>query len=99
MGLRGAQSHIDRYSRHEARGRIRDVNECLGDAKEACGSEQDAETPAEETVAVTGEERVVWVSGQMLHLPRLPFFGCEDVTDDDLRAIIEEVVQNPESDE
>jgi tetratricopeptide (TPR) repeat protein len=70
-----------------------------GCAEQACGSEQGEETPAEETVAGTGEERVVWVSGQMVRLPRLPFFGCEDVTDDDLRAIIEEVVQNPESDE
>ncbi len=76
-----------------------------GCAEEACGcseSEEGCETavPAdEETVAVPNDERVVWVSGQMLRLPRLPFFGCEDVTDDDLRAIIEEVVQNPESDE
>ena len=48
---------------------------------------------------VEGDERVVWVAGQMLRLPRLPFFGCEDVTDDDLRAIIEDVIQNPETDE
>ena len=29
-------------------------------------------------------------------LPRLPFFGCEGVTDAQLRAIIEEVLNNPE---
>ncbi len=67
----------------------------------ACGSgeSEQGEAPAEGTVALPGDERVVWVSGQLVRLPRLPFFGCEDVTDDDLRAIIEEVVQNPESDE
>ncbi len=73
-----------------------------GCAEHACGCSEegsDETAPPDETVAFTGEERVVWVSGQMLRLPRLPFFGCEDVTDDDLRAIIEEVVQNPESDE
>lgn len=72
-----------------------------GCAEHACGSSEEGNetAPTDETVAFTGEERVVWVSGQMLQLPRLPFFGCEDVTDDDLRAIIEEVVQNPESDE
>jgi tetratricopeptide (TPR) repeat protein len=76
-----------------------------GCGEEACGcseSEEGGETAVptdDETVAVPNDERVVWVSGQMLRLPRLPFFGCEDVTDDDLRAIIEEVVQNPESDE
>jgi tetratricopeptide (TPR) repeat protein len=70
--------------------------------EQACGESPGcgcaAEEPTgEETVAVAGEERVVWVSGQMVRLPRLPFFGCEDVTDDDLRAIIEEVVRSPEN--
>jgi len=30
-------------------------------------------------------------------LPRLPFFGCEEVTEDDFRAILEEIARNPES--
>jgi hypothetical protein len=72
-----------------------------GCGTEPCGwTETTGEEPAgDETAAVAGEERVVWVAGQMVHLPRLPFFGCEDVTDDDLRAIIEDVVRNPETDE
>jgi hypothetical protein len=80
---------------------------CGGEMPEGCaeameqgseGTTETVETPAE-PVAYTGDERVVWVSGQMVRLPRLPFFGAEDVTDDDLRAIIEEILLNPESDE
>lgn len=67
--------------------------------EQACGWTETTEVPVDETVSWQGDDRVVWVSGQMIRLPRLPFFGAEDVTDDDLRAIIEEVVQSPESDE
>jgi tetratricopeptide (TPR) repeat protein len=72
------------------------TDEPADETPEGCGSEG-----TEETVAVPfveGNERVMWVAGQLVPLPRLPFFGCEEVTDDDLRAIIEEVVRNPESD-
>lgn len=81
---------------------------CGSEAPEGCATEQGcgaegstdtAGVPAEEPVAWQGDERVVWVSGQMVRLPRLPFHGAEDVTDDDLRAIIEDVLLNPETDE
>ena len=29
-------------------------------------------------------------------LPRMPFFGCEEVTEDQFRAILEEIAANPE---
>jgi hypothetical protein len=83
---------------------------CGGEVPEGCaeaaGEGSLGEVPTEtagvaldEPLAWQGDERVVWVSGQMIRLPRLPFFGAEDVTDDDLRAIIEEVLLNPETDE
>jgi tetratricopeptide (TPR) repeat protein len=63
---------------------------------EAC-SHETVEVPTEG--ASQDDERVVWVSGQMIRLPRLPFFGAEDVTDDDLRAIITDILEHPETDE
>jgi len=69
------------------------------EGEQACGWTETVEAPVDDAFPWQGEERVVWVSGQMVRLPRLPFFGAEDVTDDDLRAIIEEIVQNPETDE
>ena len=57
----------------------------------------------EETVSVeqpqnqvSDDPRVVKVAGHVLRLPRLPFFGCEDVTVNDHRAVIEEIIRNPE---
>ncbi|HEX5137572.1 MAG TPA: hypothetical protein VFY93_11400 [Planctomycetota bacterium] len=76
-----------------------------GIPEEGCATEEPAAEPTEtaglpvEEPVWQGDERVVWVSGQMIRLPRLPFFGAEDVTDDDLRAIIEDVILNPETDE
>ena len=29
-------------------------------------------------------------------LPRMPFFGCEEVTEEEFRAILEEIAANPE---
>ncbi|MCK6461824.1 MAG: hypothetical protein L6Q95_18240, partial [Planctomycetes bacterium] len=72
---------------------------CAEAVETAEDTTETVELPVEEPAAYTGDERVVWVSGQMVRLPRLPFFGAEDVTDDDLRAIIEEILLNPETDE
>jgi len=73
---------------------------CGETLRNGCGEQAAgcSEVPDEPAV-LHGDERVVWVSGQMIQLPRLPFFGAEDVTDDDLRAIIEDIVKNPETDE
>jgi hypothetical protein len=36
------------------------------------------------------------VAGQVIRLPRLPFVGCDDVTVQDLRSVVEEIVRNPD---
>ncbi len=69
-----------------------------------CGCGADA-TDGEETVAsgcdegdegVVSDPRVVQVSGLRVWVPRLPFFGCEEVTLEQHRAVIEEVLRTPE---
>jgi len=54
-------------------------------------------TPAAEPAAAPADPRFVTVAGQEMRLPRLPFFGCDSVTLEQLRAIVEEVLANPES--
>ena len=39
---------------------------------------------------------VIRVADKVVTIPRLPFFGCEEVTSEELRAIIDEIVRNPE---
>jgi tetratricopeptide (TPR) repeat protein len=59
---------------------------------------------ADETVAVdetAGEvveddPRIVMVAGQVIRLPRLPFVGCADVSVQDLRSVVEEIIRNPD---
>jgi len=69
--------------------------------EDGCGCEMDA-TEGEETVAsgcevgVPSDPRVVQVSGVRVWVPRLPFFGCEEVTLEQHRAVIEEVLRTPE---
>jgi len=45
---------------------------------------------------VADDPRVVMVAGQVIRLPRLPFVGCADVTVQDLRSVVEEVIRNPD---
>ena len=52
---------------------------------------EDGEVETEEAV-----EEAVAVRKTVDQLPRLPFFGCEGVTEAQLRAVIEEVLNNPE---
>jgi tetratricopeptide (TPR) repeat protein len=80
------------------------------ESDEAVPSESDAsdETEdrgeADETVAVdetAGEvveddPRIVMVAGQVIRLPRLPFVGCADVSVQDLRSVVEEIIRNPD---
>jgi hypothetical protein len=59
------------------------------------------DAPVENTVeGVEGEEvvepEVIRVADKVVTIPRLPFFGCEEVTADELRAVIDEIVRNPE---
>ena len=42
------------------------------------------------------DKEAVPVRKTVYQLPRLPFFGCEGVSEAQLRAIIEEVLNNPE---
>jgi tetratricopeptide (TPR) repeat protein len=64
----------------------------------------DADETVEETIeidesvgeVVADDPRVVMVAGQVIRLPRLPFVGCADVTVQDLRTIVEEVIRNPD---
>ncbi len=74
---------------------------CVAEVEDGCGCEVDA-TEGEETVAsgcevgVVSDPRVVQVSGLRVWVPRLPFFGCEEVTLEQHRAVIEEVLRTPE---
>ena len=58
--------------------------------------EQNAEGDAE-SVVVVEDPHVVRVGDQTVSLPRLPFFGCDGVTVEDLRVVIEEVLRHPDS--
>jgi len=56
-----------------------------------------------ETVVVEGageptsdDPYVVQVGDVRVRVPRLPFFGCEHVTLEELRAVVEDVLRNPE---
>ena len=60
---------------------------------DAPATEPTVEDAAEEDL---GDPRVVNVGGQRMRLPRLPFYGCDEVTVDELRAIFEEMLSNPE---
>jgi len=54
------------------------------------------EMASAEPIPVPSDPRVVTVAGQEQRLPRLPFSGCDAVTLDQLRAILEEILSNPE---
>lgn len=64
----------------------------------------EADETVEETIeidesvgeVVPDDPRVVMVAGQVIRLPRLPFVGCDDVTVQDLRSVVEEIVRNPD---
>ncbi|MDH3591814.1 MAG: hypothetical protein OER88_08050, partial [Planctomycetota bacterium] len=87
------------------------VEETVEGCGEGCGETVTDETTEEETVATEGETtepegplvartddpRVVLVAGEQVRLPRLPFFGCDDVTTDDWMTVIEEIIRNPEN--
>jgi len=77
------------------------------ESDEEVPAESDAEETFEdwgETVAVdetAGEvveddPRIVMVAGQVIRLPRLPFVGCADVSVQDLRSVVEEIIRNPD---
>ncbi|MGQ0614155.1 MAG: hypothetical protein ACT4PV_10505 [Planctomycetaceae bacterium] len=66
-----------------------------------CETAEVVDEPANEMasadpIPVPSDPRVVTVAGQEQRLPRLPFSGCEAVTLDQLRAILEEILSNPE---
>jgi len=44
----------------------------------------------------TSDPYVVQVGDVQVRVPRLPFFGCEHVTLEELRAVVEDVLRNPE---
>jgi tetratricopeptide (TPR) repeat protein len=80
------------------------------ESDEAVPAESDVEETTEdwgetdETVAidetagevVEDDPRIVMVAGQVIRLPRLPFVGCADVSVQDLRSVVEEIVRNPD---
>ncbi|MHC4342393.1 MAG: hypothetical protein ACYSX0_19540 [Planctomycetota bacterium] len=64
------------------------------------GKGEKGEVIAPVPALVTEEEQeqtaeVVPVAGLSTELPRLPFFGCEGVTDQQLRSIMQEIRSNP----
>jgi len=84
-----------------------DAEESGVDSDEEVSTESDSEEhwgETDETVSVdepAGEvveddPRIVMVAGQVIRLPRLPFVGCEDVSVQDMRSVVEEVVRNPD---
>jgi len=64
--------------------------EWTDDATAGCGDETVDDWSADE------DPRVVTVGEIRVSVPRLPFFGCEEVTQDELRAVVAEIVRNPE---
>jgi tetratricopeptide (TPR) repeat protein len=89
-----------------------EVEESSGDADSTAagsggapseGNAEPVEIPAEEPVVEAtvegnfGDPRVVAVGGRRMRLPRLPFYGCDEVTIEELRAIFEEILLNPEA--
>lgn len=58
-------------------------------------TEEDAAT-TEVADFESDDPRVVMVAGSMVRLPRMPFFGCEDVSYEDFRAVVEEILRSPE---
>jgi hypothetical protein len=49
-----------------------------------------------DTEFASDDPRVVMVAGSVVRLPRMPFFGCEDVSYDDFRSVVEEILRSPE---
>ena len=70
-------------------------DESTDETMEGCGEEVVVVEAGDE--AAPSDPRIVQVADVVVRLTRLPFFGCEEVTLEDWRAIVEEIVLNPEN--
>ncbi len=74
-----------------------DATDASAKAADAANAAKDAaaKKALDEATAKEAKEATK-VATAMKRIPRLPFFGCEEVSLEELRSIVEEIVRNPE---